>query len=250
MKIQFCSDLHLEMHHNQKWINDNPLIPVGDILIIAGDTGYLGDNFGQQDFFKKVSDDFEQTYIIPGNHEYYGGYDISTAFEKTNEKIFNNVTLLNNDTVYYNNVKLIFSTMWSLIGRFKYEIINAITDFRRINYMGQLLNTNHFNQLHRKSFEFIQNEVRSDGQKIVITHHLPSNLCNIEEFKDSIYNDAFCVDKTEFIRQSNINYWIYGHSHRNMKDIEINGTKLVTNQLGYVAHRENFNFERDRIIEV
>ena len=168
MKIQFCSDLHLEMHQNQKWVKENPLIPNGDILIIAGDTDYLGSDFGKQDFFKKISDDFEQSYIIPGNHEYYGGFDISTAFGKTNEKLFDNVTLLNNDVVSYNEVQLIFSTMWSLIGRFKHEIVNAVADFRMITYKGQPLSTDRFNQLHRKSFEFIQKEASKEEQKIII----------------------------------------------------------------------------------
>ncbi|MDX5585633.1 MAG: metallophosphoesterase [Aureibaculum sp.] len=250
MKIQFCSDLHLEMHQNQKWVKENPLIPNGDILIIAGDTDYLGSDFGKQDFFKKISDDFEQSYIIPGNHEYYGGFDISTAFGKTNEKLFDNVTLLNNDVVSYNEVQLIFSTMWSLIGRFKHEIVNAVADFRMITYKGQPLSTDRFNQLHRKSFEFIQKEASKEEQKIIITHHLPSDLCNAEEFRGSIYNDAFCVDKTDFIKHSNIDYWIYGHSHRNVGDIEISGTKMITNQLGYIAYGEQFAFERDRVIEI
>jgi calcineurin-like phosphoesterase family protein len=140
--------------------------------------------------------------------------------------------------------------MWSIIGRFKHEIINAVADFRMINYKGESLSVEHFNQLHKKSFEFIKKVVSKEGKKIIITHHLPSNLCNAEEFRGSIYNDAFCVDKTDFIKHSNIDYWIYGHSHRNVGDIEINVTKMITNQLGYIAHGEQFAFERDRVIEI
>jgi DNA repair exonuclease SbcCD nuclease subunit len=248
MKIQFCSDLHLEFYRNRKCINDNPLIPIGDILIIAGDTDYLGDGFGNKDFFKRISDDFEQSYIIPGNHEYYGGFDVSTALEKTNQKILNNVTLINNDTLVYNGVNLIFSTMWSLVEKHEYEVTRSITDFHRIKYKGDPLSVGQFNELHRKSFEFIKKEIVKEAKKIVITHHLPSELCNVKEFKGSLYNEAFCIDKTRFIEESSIDYWIYGHSHRNMNDIELKGTKLVTNQMGYIAFDEHLTFKRDRII--
>ena len=37
MKIQYASDLHLKLSDNKNFIRDNPLKPVGDILILAGD---------------------------------------------------------------------------------------------------------------------------------------------------------------------------------------------------------------------
>lgn len=43
LKIQYASDLHLEFAENAQFIKSNSLQPVGDILILAGDTGYLGD---------------------------------------------------------------------------------------------------------------------------------------------------------------------------------------------------------------
>ncbi len=43
MKIQYCSDLHMEFQENMRFMKSLPLEPVGDVLVIAGDVGYLVD---------------------------------------------------------------------------------------------------------------------------------------------------------------------------------------------------------------
>ena len=132
MKVQFCSDLHLEFHKNREWLKNHPLIPSAEILIIAGDTYHLDKNYNNLDFIKKVSDEFQSVYIIPGNHEYYGGFDISTALESTNEKINENVFLLNNESIQIGEFNFIFSTMWSKIQRNIIEVLSGMADFRMI----------------------------------------------------------------------------------------------------------------------
>ena len=109
---------------------------------------------------------------------------------------------------------------------------------------------NHYNEIHEAASDFITESMKLEGKKVVITHHLPSYECNVEEFKGSSLNEAFCVEKTNFILNNEIDFWIYGHSHRNLEDFKIGTTKMVTNQFGYIGLNEHLNFSYEKIIEI
>ena len=86
--------------------------------------------------------------------------------------------------------------------------------------------------------------------EFVATHHIPTQLCNPEQFKNSMINPAFVSENYDFIADNHIDYWIYGHHHVNMPEMEINGTKLVTNQLGYVHIGEHHSYRSNAGIEI
>ncbi len=67
MKIQYASDLHLEFGENSNWLKANPLIPAADVLILAGDIGYLGDdNYASHPFWDTISENYKQVIVVPG----------------------------------------------------------------------------------------------------------------------------------------------------------------------------------------
>ena len=49
---------------------------------------------------------------------------------------------------------------------------------------------------------------------------------------------TFATELGELIADSHIDAWIYGHSHTNI-DVEINRTKIVSNQMGYIFQDEH-----------
>jgi len=252
MHLQYLSDLHLEFPANREYLRLNPVAPVADILIIAGDTYYLNKPHVIHEFLDYFSANFRQTYLIPGNHEYYGGHDLNADGFRFRQNLRDNVTLLNNATEIVDGARLIFSTMWSDINRHQLEISRGLNDFRLIKYKGEPLTVASFNALHYQSMDFLRAEIGKphDGPTVVITHHLPADGCNDPRFRGSTLNPAFCTDYTDYLTAADVDAWIYGHSHRNVPDFDLGGTRVITNQLGYVQYGEQSEFDSGKTIEV
>ena len=252
LKIQYCSDLHLEFPENKKFLMANPLAIKGDILLLAGDVVPFAVMDKQDDFFNWAADNFEATYLIPGNHEYYYA-DITTDSGAVHEKIRSNVFLINNQVFKHNNVRLIFSTLWSKISPVNYWTIQQnISDFQVIKFAGEKFTPQHFNQLHQDCVDFLTTtfQKKHDGKTVVVSHHVPTFLNYPEKYKNSEVNEVFGVELYDFIENSQPDFWIYGHHHQNVPDFEIGPTRLITNQLGYVKYKENTRFSNEKIINL
>ncbi len=252
MKIQYCSDLHLEFLQNNKFIKKHPLIPAGDILIMAGDIVPFAVMDEQHDFFNYLADNFETTYWVPGNHEYYH-WDISTKSGAINEAIRSNVFVVNNQTIQTGKTRLIFSTLWSDISPdASFFIQRRMADFSAINFNGKPFTTDEYNTLHSECKKFIEDELveKVTTATMVITHHVPTFLQYPVKYKRDVLNEAFATELHSMIEQSSIDYWLYGHHHFNTPLFTIGKTKLITNQLGYIKFRENIGFKNDAVIEI
>ena len=253
MKIQYCSDLHLEFNENSIYLLKNKIPPVGDILVLAGDITYLGDSHYKHEFFDYVSDSFESTYWIPGNHEFYGGFDLSKFVKPVLENIRKNVHLINNKSISLNNTDLLFTTLWSKLDETNLlYVLSFVNDFKRICKDGKIIKKDEFEYNHELSVRFLQQALKNStaAKRVVITHHVPSYKCILEKFRKSWINSAFIVDMEEMILRNEIDFWIYGHSHCNIEEKVVGKTSLVTNQLGYVKHNEHTSFNASAIIEV
>jgi hypothetical protein len=155
-KLQYASDLHLEFPANKEFLKGHPLQPVGNILVLAGDIVPFAVMDKHKDFFSYVSDHFEMTFWLPGNHEFYR-FDIAEKSGVINEQICSNVFLVNNTSVVYRNAKLIFSTLWSKISPgHQWQIERSLNDFHLIKHNGFRFSAEQYNQLHEESLAFIQ----------------------------------------------------------------------------------------------
>lgn len=250
MKLQYCSDLHLEFKENRAFLKDNPLGTEGDILLLAGDIMPFTTIDRFKSFFDFLSENFELTYWIPGNHEYYHS-DLAKRFDPLYEKIRSNVLLVNNYAATHRNIKLVLSTLWSSISHENEEEIKwRMNDFRSIKYSGMLLTPSDVNQLHLRCMDFVSSELakKETERIVVVTHHVPTFVNYPAKYKGDILNEAFAVELADFIETSGIDYWIFGHYHENVPEFKIGRTKLITNQLGYVHRGEYRDFKRGHVI--
>ena len=253
MKIQYASDLHLEFADNWRFLKCQPLKPVGEILILAGDIGYLGDdNYKKHPFWDLVSETYKHVIIIPGNHEFYKFYDLASVQDGILTEIRHNVIVYYNDVVNIGDAEIILSTLWGKIyiqDAFATEC--GVTDFRRIRYGIESLTYTGFNAEHERCVRFLKDRCMQPTKKsrIIVTHHLPSFQLLSSDFRDSKINGDFVYDEDALIETSGAKYWIYGHSHRNINK-QIGCTTCLCNQLGYVMNGEHTSFNPMAYIEV
>lgn len=254
MTIQYASDLHLEFGENWRILrHEGPMDVRGDILVLAGDTGYLGDDsFSTHPFWDWASENYRQVLVCLGNHEFYKYYDLSTMHDGLVGEIRSNVHYYYNTVVHIENIDFVISTLWAHIdSKDAYITERSVTDFHRILNGENILTYADFNQEHQRCLDFIKRSVtESDARhKVVVTHHVPSFQLMSPEFVGSRINGAFTVELADYIADSGIDYWIYGHSHRNIETI-IGTTHCVSNQFGYASHMEHHSFDREKVIVI
>ncbi|WP_118975837.1 metallophosphoesterase [Taibaiella koreensis] len=244
MTIQYCSDLHLEFPENENWLKEHPIIPAGEVLVLAGDIVPFVQMEQYGWFFDKLSQQYEAVYWLPGNHEYYGSY-IDERSGSFKEAIRANVWLLNNEAVQHGNMTLICSTLWSFISpATEWDIAKGMVDYRCIRKHGERFRPIHTFRLHKTCRQFITQAVTAaKGPICVATHHVPTFMHYPAAYRHSLLNEAFATELFPFIEQSHIAAWLYGHHHHNTPAFTIGETTMLTNQLGYVRAGEQNGFD-------
>ena len=254
MKVQYASDLHLEFYDNSVFMARNPFKAVGDVLVLAGDNLPLKEwkTYRQHRFFDWCAEHFRETLLIPGNHEFFGS-DIADWDGEWEIELRPNVRMYQNRVVRIDDTDLILSTMWSRIpeplGRYFHAHMG---DFICIKKNGNPFTIYDYNEEHEKCLAFLKEAVAASdaARKVVVTHHVPTSRCVAPEHKGTTLNPGFTADLTEYIEDSGIDLWIYGHSHRSVNAV-VGKTRIVSNQVGYVAYSECVgSFSGDRFVDL
>lgn len=253
MKIQYCSDLHLEFRENFRYMQTLPLKVSGDVLVIAGDVAYLNDTtIPNIKLWKWASEQYRQVLMVAGNHEFYNNGDITAQGESWQKMFLPNVGYYHNKVLRIDDVDFILSTLWSRIPPTDEFIIRSrMNDYRQILHNGRRVIPQNITDEFESNLSFIKKAVEeSTSEKIVVvTHHMPTFMAVEAKYNGDVLNAAFASELGDYIADSRINAWIYGHAHH-PTDFYIGGTHLVSNPLGYIFAGEGISFAENSVIEI
>lgn len=243
MKVRIMSDLHLEFH-DDFYVE----IPEGDVLILAGDVCIAAEVDNYIPFFEQCVAKYNKVFYVMGNHEHYNG-NYATTESSLRAKLPAGITLLQNQSEYYNGVHFVGATMWTNFN-LNVESINraraCMNDYHLVDGFTPELAIQE-NMDTRKWFEQCVPMLRF-APVFMITHHAPSQSSLHGRYKQSA--DAYANRMEDFIKKnSNIQYWAHGHIHHN-NDYMVEQCRIISNPKGYHKCEENPDFGLEIQVEI
>lgn len=252
MKIQFCSDLHIEMRPFGYRLTRTD----ADVIVLAGDiaTGINTIEFA----IEEAELQNKPVIVVAGNHEFYRGdyyYVLNEMRSAASQHPL--VHLLENSEIVIDGVRFLGCTLWT-----DYEVNGEQNKAIDMAYCGRMLRdyvvirNGDFNftprdaeELCRISKLFLAQKLgaKFNAPSVVVTHHGPSLECQHKSYKMSEISAAFTSNFDDLVTQPDL--WVYGHTHSNL-DIKVGNCRLVSNQQGYPNEEIPIPFRSDWVIEV
>jgi predicted phosphodiesterase len=284
MKIQLCSDLHLEFSDINITNEDNAdvLILSGDIMIAqdlhehhAADfnpysSGALADLSRKlqrvarfRNFLERCSVQFPHVVYVMGNHEFYHG-KFYASIDHMREEVakFDNIYLLENDTKVINDVVFVGATLWTNMNKHDPMTMHAVkdmmNDFRTIRndrreYAAMSPRDVVLRHTHTLDYFRARLSEHKDKKCVVVGHHSPSFKSVHESHRSQILmNGAYHSDLSEFILDHpQVKLWCHGHTHHPF-DYVIGETRIVCNPRGYEGdgYSEDTGWNPNLILEI
>ena len=254
MKVQVCSDLHLE---RAEFLLENT--HKADVLVLSGDI--LGAKFleGRKPydptdsplfqrfdaFMRNVSLNFAEVVYVAGNHEYYG-YKWRKTIQVLREytSFFKNIHFLEQDSIWLDDVKFIGGVLWTDLNKGDPLTLHAIrdvmNDFRVIVDEDRgftKLKPFTTTEYHKETLKYFAQSLVGVEKAVVCTHHAPSAKSVCKQYTEQyVTNGAYFSDLSEFILDHpQIKLWTHGHMH-DAVDYQIGDTRVVCNPRGYVGY--------------
>ena len=253
MKIQLVSDTHYGMHQECTLVN-----PKANILILAGDIVSHPRNAKYFLTSLRKESDIPVLYVL-GNHEFYDGnlYTTVDRYKKALKSI-PDVHILEKEVFEYEGVNFLGMTMWTDLSDPLVALAAqaSLNDYEFIERKpGEHIRPSDVDEEYQTNKAWLEENLKAlRGQEnVVITHHAPTVECRNTYYdyeRGNVWRRrAFCNELTTLIQQNDIKLWCYGHTHRT-KSLKLKGTRIVSNQMGFVGGGNLYLFSKDLLLEV
>lgn len=244
MKFALASDLHLSFGgcYFENTEGAETLILAGDIYEVS-ELKHLDQFSWVYMSLKSICANFKNVLWILGNHEHYGSKLSLTAktlkkWLEDHKEDFSNVTVLDNESVHYDDVSVHGTTLWTNIDKGNPVAVSEVS--RRMNDYNFIekefgVNIRAFNTIEEftKSMKFLDSAIIKFHKNVVVTHHHPTNLGLDPRYGNDILSFGYHSDLSEFILdRPEIKAWCSGHIHRKT-DVTIGDTRIMCNPRGY-----------------
>lgn len=254
MRIQFASDFHLEFVENFNYLQALNIDAAGDVLVLAGDVFVMSKESSEfEQFCDWCSTNFKHTFIVPGNHEYYGGKDIESTITDWELPLRHNVKVMNNRSVVIGGVEFFFTTLWARVEPANEEIVNKyMPECSLAMYKGRSFKANDYTEVHERCMQWLNGALVAStaAHKVVVTHHCPVPVED-PRYESNGLSSAFVNQMEDYVAACGADAWMFGHTHYNgARGMQLGNTVLCTNQLGYVTKGVCDGFIGSPVIEV
>ena len=233
--IGYVSDCHSEFNHRDF------IIPDGlTALVLAGDIHTTPKGVQEVIEIIRKKSDVPIIYVL-GNHEYYGQvFPDTLSLYDLRCRSLKNVYLLEKSSVVIDDIRFLGTTLWSNLS----DPMDALAARDLLNDFSMIVNTNlckltteEYTEEHFTCVGWLgeQLEKAHEGPTVVVTHHSPSSITCVPQYRSDKLRHCFYSHLEDLIFETEPAVWVYGHDHTSARH-ELGGTLLVSNQIGYPVY--------------
>ncbi len=229
--FQLYSDIHTEMGKTFPRIP-----PLSPNLFLAGDIGNSGNPTLYQ-FLDYCSQNWENVYYVPGNHEFYVPkctfIKLGTDYKRVIGERYKNVHYLDSEVLpLTDDINLYASTFWTRQTSRPFHKYDGFADYL-------YLSKDEVTALSIEQEAKLRGYLSTSTKKTIVMTHFPPIQTNTsnprfastpQDTKDYF---AWNSDIIGDIDCKNVIGWISGHTHYSYDFVGKDGVRFISNQMGY-----------------